>query len=312
MPVSTMWLRKELEYVQQQAVEQEFPERMIVNGNWIAISDEIPAGAETYSYKIMTAVGEAAILANGGDDIPMVNVYAEKRVGEIRTIVDGYRYTVEDLEAAQFAGTSLDASMALYAREIIEYKLDILGYEGSTEFNLLGLLNHPNVPSGTVAADGNQNGGSNSTRWIHKTAEQIYRDLTAFGRSPRVATNGVEFFDTIAMTEDAYNIIAETPYPSASAASETILSFYLRTQSVNPKGVKRIVSAPYLAGKGTGGTGMLVGTRKLPQKLKYHLVMDFTQEAPQQDNFAIKVPCRARTGGVQLSKPLSVGYRDGI
>lgn len=312
MPVNPLFLRQQLEYVQNTVVEQDFPERLIISGDFIPVSYELPAGAETYSYRIMTAVGEAAILANGADDIPLVSAFVEKRTGEIKTIVDAYSYTVEDIEAAQFANMNLDASMGTIAREVMEAKADQLGYDGDSNHNLLGLLNHPNVPSGTVLADGNSNGGTNSTRWIHKTASQIYRDLSSFGRSPRTATNGVEFFDTIALPEDQYNIIAETPYPDTSTGNTTILSFFLQTQSANPKGVKRILSVPYLAGKGAGGTDLMIGLRKQESKVKFHMVMDFSQEAVQVRNFNYVVPCRMRTGSVQVTKPMALGYRSGI
>jgi hypothetical protein len=312
MPVSPLFLRQQLEYVQNTVVEQDFPERIVVSGELVPVSSELPAAAETYSYRIMTAVGEAAILANGAEDIPMVTAFVEKRTGEIKTIVDGYEYTIEDIEAAEFANMNLDTSMAVIAREVMEAKADQLGYDGDSSHNLLGLLNHPNVPSGTVAADGNQNGGTNSTRWIHKTAAQIYRDLSQFGRSARTATNGVEFFDTIALPEDQYNILAETPYPDTSTGNTTILSFYLDTQSKNPKGVRRIMSVPYLTGKGAGSTDLMLGLRKQESKIKYHIPMDFTQEAPQQRDLKIRVVCRMRTGGAQLIKPMSMGYRSGI
>jgi hypothetical protein len=308
MAVNSLFLRQQLEYVQNTVIEQDFPERLVTSGELIPVSTELPAGAETYSYKIMTAVGEAAILANGADDIPVVSAFAEKRVGEIKTVVDAYEYTTEDIESAQFANMNLDTTLATIAREIIEEKLDILGYDGDSNFNLLGLLNHPNVPSGTVAADGT----GSSTTWATKTAAQIYRDLSAFGKSPRVATNGVEFFDTICMPESQYDLIAETPYPDTSTTNETILSFYLKTQKANPKGVKRIMAVPYLAGKGSGGTDLMVGLRKLESKIKYHLPLDFVQEAVQMVNFSYRVPCRARTGGLCLVKPMSMGYRSGI
>lgn len=312
MPALGLWLREQLEQVQAEVVTQDFPERIIINGDWIPVSTELNPGAETYSYKIMTAVGEAAILANGGDDIPLVSAFCEKRIGIIRTVADGYEYTIEDIESAQFTNMNLDATMGQIARDVIETKLDQLGFDGDSAFGLLGILNHPNVPSGTVSADGNSNGGTNSTRWIHKTAVQIFRDLTGLSRAPRTATNGIEWFDTFAIPQNEYDLIAETPYPENSASNETILSFFTKTQGANPKGVRRIIAAPYLAGKGTGGTGLMIGTRKLPQKIKYHLVKDFTQQSAQYFNFNVRIPCRARTGGIQVTRPMSMGSRSGL
>lgn len=312
MPVSAMFLRQQLEQVQTIVVEQDFPERLMSSGELVPISTELNPGAETYSYRIMTAVGEAAILANGSDDIPIVSAFVEKRVGEIKTIVDAYEYTEEDIEAAQFANMPLDSTLAVIAREVMEAKADQLGYDGDSNFNLLGFLNQPNVPSGTVTADGNQNGATNDTKWVNKTADQVYRDLRAFAASPRSATNGVESFDIIGLPQAQFDLILGTPYPTSNAGNSTIYSFFMNAQRATPSGVQSIVPIPYLAGKGAGGSDLMVGWRKRDNKLKLHIPLDFTQKAVQMINFVYRIPCRMRTGGVQLVKPLSMGYRSGV
>lgn len=312
MPVSAMFLRQQLEQVQNIVIEQDFPERLMASGQLVPISTELNPGAETYSYKIMTAVGEAAILANGSDDIPIVSAFVEKRVGEIRTIVDGYEYTEEDVEAAQFAQMPLDSTLATIAREVMEAKLDQLGFDGDSQFNLLGFLNQPNVPTGTVAADGAQNGATNSTLWVNKTPEQVYRDLRAFAASPRAATNGVESYDIIGLPQAQFDLILGTPYPTINAGNSTIYSFFMAAQKATPSGIQAIVPIPYLAGKGAGATDLMVGWRKRDNKIKLHIPLDFTQKPVQMHNFSYRIPCRMRTGGVQLVKPLSVGYRAGI
>ena len=77
----TMFLRRQLEYIQSIVVEEDFPEKIMASGRGVPISTELPAGAETYTYRIYTMVGEAAILANGADDIPLVDGYFEERTG---------------------------------------------------------------------------------------------------------------------------------------------------------------------------------------------------------------------------------------
>lgn len=312
MPADTLFLQQQLEYVQNTVVKQDFPEMLMASGTAIDISKEIPVGAETYSYQILTFVGEALILANGADDIPMINAYAEKRIGEIKTLVDGYSYTVEDIEHAQFAGINLNAQFAIGAREILERKFDILGYTGDSRYNLLGFVNHPNVPSSTVTNDGNQNGGSNSTRWRHKTADQIYRDLSNFATSMRIATNGAYSMEAIALPEEEFGIINNTPYPANSSAGKTILSFFLETQRQTPAGVQSVYPMAYLAGQGAGGTDMMVGYQKRADRLVLHMPLDFTQQPVQMTNLSYKVPCRMKTGGVQVTKPLSMRYAIGI
>lgn len=304
----SLFLRQQLEHIQTEVVEQDFPEKLMASGQAVPISSEIPAGAETYSYKLFTMVGEAAILANGSDDVPLVNGFVEKRTGYVRTIVDGFEYTIEDLEAAQFAGMNLDAQMGVTAREMIEQKIDALAYTGDTSFGLLGLLNHPNVPLYTLLNDGASNGGTASTRFRHKTAEQIYRDLVNFASAPRITTNGVESLERIGMSQEAYDIILSTPYPTNSASGETILSFFLKTQRMSRSGVQEVIPMPYLAGKGAGGLDIMIGYRPRLNKIKLHLPLDFSMMPVQTVGFKYRIPCRAKTAGIQITKALSVQY----
>lgn len=304
---STLFIRDQLEYVQQQVVEQDFPEKLMAAGTILDISTEIPRGAETYAYRILTFLGEAAILANGADDIPLVNAYAEKRSGFIRTFVDGYEYTIEDMESAEFAGMNLDAQMAIAAREVLETKFDLTGYDGDANFNLLGLIGHPNVPSYTIPNDG----AGAATAWATKTADQIYRDLRNFASATRIATNGIENPQVIIMPIAQFDLIAGMPYPTADA-SDTILSFFLKTQRMTPQGVQTVLPVAYLAGKGAGSTDLMISYTKRQDKVKLHMPLDFTMEPVQVRNFSYRVPCRMRSGGVQVNKPLSIRYAIGI
>lgn len=306
--VSNLFIQRQLNYVQQEVIKQDFPEYMMTSGAFLPISTELPAGAQTYTYKILTFVGEAAILANSADDIPLVNAYAEERMGRIKTIVDGYEYTIEDMEAAALTSMNIDAEMAVGARQVAESKFDKLGYEGDSNFNLLGLLNHPNVPSYTVLNDGT----GSATAWSTKTADKVYRDLREFASETRTATNGVEMPEAIAMPQEQFDLIAGTPYPSSTSASETILSFFLKTQAAQPGGIQSVFPAPYLAGKGANGTDIMVSFRKRPDKVRLHMPLDFEMQPVQIRNFCYRVPCRMKTGGVQVMKPLSIRYASGI
>ncbi|BAQ65528.1 hypothetical protein GM3709_2293 [Geminocystis sp. NIES-3709] len=278
------------------------------SGSAINISTDVPSGAETYSYRILTFLGEAAILANGGNDIPMINAYAEKRTGYVRTVVDGYEYGIEDLESAEYAGMNIDSSMAIGAREVIERKVDLLAYNGDSNFNLLGFLNYPNVPFYTIPNDGT----GSSTTFATKTPEQIYRDLREFVSATRIATAGVETPEILALPIDQFDRVMQTPYPTNSASGETIGSFFLKTQRMTPGGIQAMIPMAYLEGRGTGGLDMMVAYRKRLDKLKLHIPLDFEQMPVQQKDLDFRVVCRMRTGGVQINKPLALRYAEGI
>lgn len=307
---NSIFVRQQLEYVQNEVVKQDFPEMMLISGQIVPISPELPAGAQTYSYRLLTAVGSAKILSNGADDLPEVSNFMERRIGYVRTLANQYSFTWEDMIHAEYANMNLDTSLAITAREIMEREADLLGYDGSSEFNLLGLINHPNVPTYTVTNDGNSNGGSSSTRWIHKTNAQIYRDLTQFARETKVQTKYSESPDVIALPSTQYDLIATTVYGTDS--DRTILQIFLEAQRISKGGVQDVIPVPYLEGKGAGGTDLMMSFRRRADKVKYHIAQDFTQHVTDKDGLRYTTPCTMRVGGVQCLKPFSMRQAPGI
>lgn len=303
---NSLFIRQQLEYVQNQVVEQDFPEMMMISGQIIPISNELPAGAQTYSYRLFTKLGSAKIIASGAEDLPEVSAFMEKRTGYIRTLANQYSFSWEDMLHAEYANTPIDATLAITAREIMEQKADLLGYDGDSDFNLLGLLNHPNVPTYTVLNDGNSNGGTNSTKWIHKTNAQIYRDLTQFARETKVQTKYAESPDVIALPPTEYDIVTTTVYGTTS--DRTILEIFLDSQRKSRGGVQDVIPLPYLEGKGPGGTNVMTSFRRRPEKIKYHIAQDFTQHPVDKDGLRYTTPCTMRVGGVQCLKPMSLRY----
>ena len=191
---------------------------------------------------------------------------------------DAFHYTDDDLAHAQYANINLDAQKAVAAREAIEQKLDKIGYVGDVTHNLLGFLNQPNVPVYALLNDGNQNGGTNSTRFRHKTPAQIYRDLVNFASATRIATKGVESPEVIAMPQEEFDIIMATPYSENGSNGESILTVFLRNQRMSPSGVQEVLPFPYLEAQGIGGTDMMVSYRRRESKIKLHIPQDFPMQ----------------------------------
>lgn len=310
MPQNGLFLREQLEIISNEVIRQEFPELLIASGAILPVTNQLDYRAETFSWRYMTAVGEAKILSNGGQDVPLVSAYVQKKMGVIRTLVDGYEITLEDLEAAQFAGMNISAEMAIVARTVMEETIDRLGYTGSTEDNLLGFLNLPNVVNDTVLNDGNQNGGTNSTRWVHKTADQIYRDITQFLTRARQATRSIEKPKVLLIPQAQFDRISELVFPANT--DRTLLSFILDTQRATPSGIQDIVPVEQLAGAGVGGSDVMIAYQKDPRKIRFEVPLDFEQRPPETITFSTRIVCRSRLAGVILMKPMSVRTATGI
>ena len=303
---SSLFLRNQLKYLQSEVSKVDYPERLIASGRLLPVSNEIPKGAASYEYKLMTVVGSAKVIATGAEDLPAVNAYMETRLGRVRTLATKFSISHMELENAEFAGVNIAAEMAIGARDVIEAQLDNIGYLGDANYQLMGLLGHAHVPNVTVANDGT----GSSTLWSAKTADLIYRDL-----NDAVATiheNGKLAYtpDTLLLPITQFNLINRTVYPSGTMG--TVLSFFLDTQSRLPGGVKRVLPVPFLAGQGTGGGNLGVFLTTKADKIKFHVVSDFEMLPMERVGLSYETPCLLKTGGIQLTKPLSMSYMQGI
>lgn len=302
----TLFERNALEHIQNLVVEQDFPERMMASGRLVPIDSSLPAWVESYVYKILTKVGSAKILANGANDLPEVSAYLEERTGYIRTIANQYSYTYQEMEQARTANVPLDSTLAITAREVMEQELDNVAWNGASEHNLQGFISHPNVPSYTIPNDGT----GTSTLWSTKTAAQIYRDLTNFAKETRTATKYVEMPEIILISSEHFDTLVETEYPVQTG--KTILSFFLENQRQFSGGVRQVIPVPYLSGKGAGTTGMMISFRPRADKIRFHVPQDFMSLPPERKGLDYLTPNMMRTGGIQLLKPFSMRYAEGL
>jgi len=305
---NSYFVEQELTRVQNLVIEEKFPQYLAASGAIIDIESPAGKGVEFYKYYLLSKVGQAQILANGSEDIPMVNVDRDTRTGRYYTIANGYEYTQEDLEAAERSQQPLNASLAIAAREIMENEYDSILFFGKDNYDLTGMVDHPNVVSTTVPADGS----GSSTQWKDKTADQIYRDLASLAEDMQEDTQYLYSPQILALPVAQFNIISRTPYPNNSDSAETIFTYYLKQQRQNPYGVRRIIPVPRLKGAFSGGVDGMIGFTKAPNLIEGKLAVDFEQMPEERRDLNYRVICRMRSGGSVIYQPLSVRQIDGI
>lgn len=298
--VGSLFLATQLNYIQSQVYKYEYP--ALEAFNVIPISTDVPAGAEYVTYMAYQATGRARIVESYADDLPAADLQGFQFMQKIKTIGASYRYSHQEILAAQWANVDLPFNQAEAARRAIMQEINTLAFVGNVPGGFTGFFNNPSVPLYTVPADGT----GNVTFWSAKTPDQILRDLNSLVNQIVTNSNGVERPDTVLLPTEQYTLIASTPRSSTS--DTTILNYFL----LNNPYVEQVIPVPQLAGAGPTGLDIMIAYEMNVNKLKMEIPQPFTQYPPQERNLEFVINCVARFGGVSIFYPLSVNIGQGI
>lgn len=303
----TFFFARELEYIKSKSYDIEFPEMKAFKH--IPISTEAGEGAQAITYAQFEEVGMARVIESYADDLPRADITGKEYTTQVKSIGVSYGYSVQEIRAAIYVGRSLTQRQANAARRANDQKINRLAWFGDDVYNILGLLNTPNIPVSLVPNDG----VGASTLWTTKTPDQILRDLNMITNSIPQLTKGVEMPNTVLLPIEQYTQIASTPRSTTS--DTTILEYFIQN---NPF-VTTVDWVPELTGAGIqtdppGGlnTNVFIVFDKNPDKLTMEIPMPFTQYPPQERGLEFVVPCESRYGGIIVYYPLSLAFGEGI
>lgn len=268
----------------------------------IPVSFEAGPGADTIKYEQWDHVGVAKIVSNYATDFQRVDVKAKEFRSPVRSLGDSYGYSVQDVRSARLAGKPLETRKAQAAKRGILQLENLIAFFGDSTHNLQGLLNHPNIPTVVIPADGT----GASKRFLTKTPDQIIRDMNSIVNAPFSTTKGVEQADTLLLPLDVYAYIASTPRSSTSDTS--ILDYFLKT---NPF-IKDVSFLNELKDLGGASVDQAIAYRRDPEVLTLEVPQDFEQFEPQEKGLEFEVPCHSRCGGVILYYPLACAKADQV
>lgn len=292
----TAVLEKELEYVKTQTYDIVYPEMRA--RQFIPVSNEADPGAETITYRQWDEFGMAQIIANYGDDLPLIDALVEEFQQKVKGLGAAYQWSIQDIRRAAMNGIALDQRRARAARRSVEQQIENIAALGNAVAGLRGFAKHPNVP--LVAPD--------TGNWATATSDQIIGDLNKLATSI-VTTNKETFLpDSLAMDISRYNLIATKRISTTGDTHTTVLEAWLRS---NPW-VRNVGTWNKLALADAAGTGpRLVCYKRDPEVLTLEIPQEFEQMPPQAKNLAFQVPVHARIGGVIVYYPIAMAYMDG-
>lgn len=273
--------------------KEELKARTILN-----VKTDVPAGAETYSYDVMTRSGAAKILAPGATDIPLVDADLKRHTVNIYSIATAFNLSVQEIRNAQMARRPVEVTKADTARKAIAEKENKLVWMGDKEHNILGVVNATGIQ---VLAVPNNEAGT-STKWKEKKGVEIVEDI----KKAKNLVNKLpgHIADTLLVAADQYEHL-EKVYNEHTM--QTCLQ-YIQSQNW----FKRIDYTSDMNRQGTAGTDCFLVFDSSPDVVEMLVSMDITRH-PQEYKFPnYKIPLEERCGGAIVRYPMAIVRGEGI
>ncbi len=276
----------------------------------IPVDTSAPEWIQSVTYFSMDAVGQAQWFNGNAHDVPKVELTREKFETTVSMAAIGYGYNLEELGTAQLLGMNLSADKASTARRVAEEKIDTVAFVGDAAKGYTGLVNSATPTATTAPADGT----GSATTFASKTPDQILRDINGQLTGIFTGTLGAEIADTILLP---YAVLLDLSTRRIDAVNQTTILDWLQRNNIytlttgQPLTIRGVFG--YLDTAGASSTKRMVAYRRSPEVLKMHIPMPFRfLPAWQTGPIKFDVPGIFRVGGVDIRRPKSVRYLDGI
>lgn len=323
----SLYFTNELQYSLNKVIKDSYPERQIISGLPGALQEDtdnpvvkgllpfnlsVPAYEDNFDYDVYTSAGIAEFYTIAADDIPQVSRGRQKVYGKIETIALGDSWTYMDMMRDQAKSLGMVTTSVTDMKRGHDQKLDNVAWMGNAQLGLAGFSNFPGVTVNNLPADGT----GSSPLLVNKTPAQMYRDLITMGLSISSTTKNVFNGSTLLMDLKSYNAVSTTRISSTGDSGDTVLESFLRTQQVNPFGLRSVIPCPILDGKGVlPGSGMGIVYNDNADCVEtfisdyFRVFNDVADDAGgKMSNFKASMTTMSRTGGTVVYKPLSMVY----
>lgn len=298
----TLFLERQLESIE--ATVFETKQKELKYRQFIPVSNRDNPGAESITYRLLTKVGMARVIASGSDDLPSADAFVQEYSARVKSLGTSFRFSTQELRAATMNNTSLENTKGAAARKGVHEKESAVAWNGDTQHGLIGLLNHPNITELVAPA-----GASTTTPWSTKTPDEIIADISAMVSKVRTQSKGVHEADTLLLPIAQYDIIATRP---RSSTSDTTILDWVRNNSA--MGLTTIDWLPIeLENAFTGGTkDGAICYEKNAEVLELRIPMEMMIHPAQPKGLNFVFPVESRIGGVVVRFPLGIVFMSAI
>ncbi len=293
MDADRIWLERELELIESELVRIQYSE--IKYASLVPVDYTGGPGIRSITYRVLDHIGEFEFIQDESDDLPTVDITRTEVTMNVYARGAGYRYTVDEVYAAQYEGFALETERINSVRLAYEQDAQRIAYFGKASHSMEGLFNSSQVDVVSTST------------WF-STSASVDDMLAILNYAPRAIVGGsnqVEVPDTIAMAYDDYNIISTTPRSSTS--DTTVLEYFLRT---NPY-IRNVEPVNELAASKSYGNlskNRLVAYRRDPSKIKLRITQPLQFLPVQPKGLKFLRPAMYKIGGCQVKYPKSLIY----
>jgi hypothetical protein len=270
--------------------------------------------AKSVTYYSTDKTGRAGWFHSYAKDIHVADIERAKNEIGIEMADIGYRWTIEEIgQAMMIPGMNLSADRAAAALRAYEEFVDDAALRGKAEKSFNGLINYPGITTVTAAADP---AAGSVVKWTGgtqpKTADAILADVNSALTGIYTASLQIEMADTILLPIACLTLIGTLRIPNTAIS---VLD-YLTTKNVYTLTTGKPLTIRALRGldvAGAGPSGRMIAYRRDPSILKMHIPMPHRfLPVFQNGPMVFDVPGIFRIGGLEIRRPGSVRYVDGI
>ncbi|EFH6028784.1 DUF2184 domain-containing protein [Escherichia coli] len=239
----------------------------------------ISEGAKWAGYRMYSAAGMAKIMAAYGTDMPMMSAKGREFFAMMYDIGLGYGYTYSDVLAAAMSGTPLDNILALNTREAHERTVSNLLWRGNKEYQIVGFIEHPNIP--LVAVTG---------AWATNDGDKICDDVSAI----IAAVNSTKIYQVneFHMPSKAWSRIQGL---RLSGTLGTVLSFLRASYP----------EITFRKNSDLDDDGICIALDNTRRHFAQATPILFRQLPVQRSGLDLSIPCLSKTAGVIVRAPLA-------
>lgn len=270
------------------------------------IITNIPAGARTYSYRVMDKAGMGKFIdytgGNAGNaGVSMRNVPYSLEYGGIVPM-----WTLEDLRQAAFAGMPLDSEIIGAATDGCMNHIEMVGLIGDTNFGLTGLTNQSTIPIVNSAKTFANMTDLEMVAWVQTYVSKLIEDTKEI--FPRQIGTGL----TIYLPVQQYNVI--TTKPLGTNVDKTVWEFvrtmnpwtYRTGQPLNLRSVAEFSTA------GSGGVARALFGYNNERVMEMAMPISPRVIRTLDLGYTIQAPMEYKISGLNVKRPTAMLYVDAI